>query len=103
MIASISSRDRKPSIGRSKRFIGTPKACSTMCSALTSRCPANFRNARSAANLALRVRTALPRSCSRWSRKARISAGVMSCSFIVVGCLCRCAVAKSRNSTKPSR
>jgi hypothetical protein len=37
MIASISSRDRKPSIGRSKRFIGTPSACSTTCSAFTSR------------------------------------------------------------------
>ena len=59
MMASISSRERKPTIGRSKRFMGTPKACSTTCSAVTSRRPANFRNARSAASRALRLRTEL--------------------------------------------
>jgi len=34
--ASISSRERKPSIGLSKRFIGTAKACSMMGRAFRS-------------------------------------------------------------------
>jgi hypothetical protein len=33
MIASISSGDKNPSIGRSKRFIGTPSACYLLWSA----------------------------------------------------------------------
>ena len=63
--ASISSRVRNPNIGRSKRFIGTPSACSTICNAVTSRRAANFRNVRSAASRALRLRTVLCRSRSR--------------------------------------
>ena len=52
---------RKPSIGRSKRFIGTASARSTTCSEDTSRRPANFRNARSAVSRRLRLRTVLCR------------------------------------------
>ena len=46
-------------------FIGTAITCSMACSTLTSRRPANFRNARSAVSLRLRLRTPLCRSCSR--------------------------------------
>jgi hypothetical protein len=57
--ATISSRERKPSIGRSKRFTGMPSDRSMTCSDETSRCDAHFRNARSAASRALRLRTLL--------------------------------------------
>ena len=38
-------------------------------------------------SLRLRLRTEFFRSCSKWSRKARISSGVMSVIRIVVGAL----------------
>src|SRR5450830_740577 len=101
--ASISSRDRNPSTGRSNRFIGTPNACSTTCKLATSLRPANLRNERNAASLALRLRTALWRSTSRWSRKARISEGVISVSKNAVGGLFSRFCAKFRKSTKASR
>ena len=43
-------------MGRLKRFTGTPRARSITCNDDTSRCAANFRNDRSAARRALRLR-----------------------------------------------
>lgn len=47
------TRDRLPSIERSKRFAATPSACSITSSDNSSRCTVNFRNERSAARRGL--------------------------------------------------
>ena len=83
--------------------MGTAKACSMACNADGARWEANLRKARNAASRTLRLRTPLCRSCSRWSRKARINAGVMSARFIAAGQVPKCRWANVRNSVKASR
>ena len=72
-IAAISSRDRYPSRGRPNRFIGMARTRWTAGKQVGSRAAANFRNGAGPPGAAFRVRTQLPRTCSRWSRKARIA------------------------------
>jgi len=101
--ASICSRVRKPTILRSKRFIGTASARSMTFRLATSRRAANFRNERSAARRMLRLRGQLPRSRSRWSRKFAMNFGSRSANCTAAADLPMVRSAKRNSSTKLSR
>ena len=101
--ASICSRERNPSIGRSKRFIGTLSALAALCKHATSRREANCRNERIATRRALRVRTPLPRTVSSSSRNPAIRSGPRSSRSSSVGALPRRRSACASSRVKASR